>query len=78
MRAHCMPVAVRQAPPTPAAVVGAGPDGPFVIDLCRDIWGYISLGYFKSRPTPGEVGSSTMPHIEGEPGSAGERTTFRT
>ncbi|HET7821124.1 MAG TPA: FtsK/SpoIIIE domain-containing protein [Ornithinibacter sp.] len=27
---------VRQAPPTPAAVVGAGPDGPFVIDLCRD------------------------------------------
>ncbi len=33
-----------------------------VIDLCRDIWGYISLGYFKSRPTPGEVGSSTMPH----------------
>ena len=33
-----------------------------VVDLCRDVWGYISLGYFKSRPAPGEVGSSTMPH----------------
>ena len=33
-----------------------------VIDLCRDFWSYISLGYFKSRPVPGEVGSSTMPH----------------
>jgi adenylosuccinate lyase len=32
------------------------------IDLCRDLWGYISLGYFRSRPVPGEVGSSTMPH----------------
>ncbi|HTU57441.1 MAG TPA: adenylosuccinate lyase, partial [Polyangiales bacterium] len=32
------------------------------IDLCRDVWGYISLGYFRSRPVPGEVGSSTMPH----------------
>ena len=32
------------------------------IDLCRDIWGYISLGYFKQRPVAGEVGSSTMPH----------------
>jgi adenylosuccinate lyase len=32
------------------------------VDLCRDVWGYISLGYFKSRPVPGEVGSSTMPH----------------
>ena len=33
-----------------------------VIDLCRDLWGYISLGYLRSRPVPGEVGSSTMPH----------------
>jgi adenylosuccinate lyase len=32
------------------------------IDLCRDLWGYISLGYFRSRPIAGEVGSSTMPH----------------
>ncbi len=32
------------------------------IDLCRDFWGYISLGYFRSRPVAGEVGSSTMPH----------------
>ncbi len=33
-----------------------------VLDLCRDIWGYISLGYFKQRLKDGEVGSSTMPH----------------
>ena len=33
-----------------------------LIDFCRDIWGYISLGYFKQRAAPGEVGSSTMPH----------------
>jgi len=33
-----------------------------LIDLCRDLWSYISLGYFKSRPVEGEVGSSTMPH----------------
>jgi adenylosuccinate lyase len=32
------------------------------IDLCRDIWGYISLGYFKQLVKAGEVGSSTMPH----------------
>jgi adenylosuccinate lyase len=32
------------------------------IDLCRDIWGYISLGYFKQAVKEGEVGSSTMPH----------------
>ena len=32
------------------------------LDLCRDIWGYISLGYFKQRLKEGEVGSSTMPH----------------
>ncbi len=33
-----------------------------VLDLCRDLWGYISLGYFKQRLKEGEVGSSTMPH----------------
>ena len=33
-----------------------------LIDLARDIWGYVSLGYFKQRLKEGEVGSSTMPH----------------
>ncbi|MEZ5573238.1 MAG: adenylosuccinate lyase [Halioglobus sp.] len=33
-----------------------------LIDFNRDIWGYISLGYFKQRTVAGEVGSSTMPH----------------
>ena len=33
-----------------------------LIDLNRDIWGYISLGYFKQKVKEGEVGSSTMPH----------------
>jgi len=33
-----------------------------LIDLDRDLWGYISLGYFKQRIKEGEVGSSTMPH----------------
>jgi adenylosuccinate lyase len=32
------------------------------IDLCRDLWGYVSLGYFRSRAVAGETGSSTMPH----------------
>jgi adenylosuccinate lyase len=32
------------------------------IDLCRDIWGYVSLGYLRQKPVAGEVGSSTMPH----------------
>jgi adenylosuccinate lyase len=32
------------------------------IDMCRDIWGYISLGFLRQRPVEGEVGSSTMPH----------------
>jgi adenylosuccinate lyase len=32
------------------------------IDLCRDVWGYISLGYFSQAVVAGEVGSSTMPH----------------
>ncbi|MDX1319052.1 MAG: adenylosuccinate lyase [Oceanospirillum sp.] len=33
-----------------------------LIDFDRDVWGYISLGYFKQRTIAGEVGSSTMPH----------------
>ncbi|MGH8191729.1 MAG: adenylosuccinate lyase [Rhodanobacteraceae bacterium] len=33
-----------------------------LIDLARDVWGYISLGYFRQKLEPGEVGSSTMPH----------------
>ena len=33
-----------------------------LVDLCRDVWGYISLGYFKQAVKAGEVGSSTMPH----------------
>ena len=33
-----------------------------LVDLSRDLWGYISLGYFRQRLKEGEVGSSTMPH----------------
>ncbi|HWZ49654.1 MAG TPA: adenylosuccinate lyase [Herbaspirillum sp.] len=33
-----------------------------LLDLNRDIWGYISVGYFKQRTQAGEIGSSTMPH----------------
>ncbi len=33
-----------------------------LIDLSRDIWGYISVGYFKQKTIKGEIGSSTMPH----------------
>src|SRR5919109_188509 len=33
-----------------------------VLDLDRDLWGYISLGYFRQKTKAGEVGSSTMPH----------------
>ena len=33
-----------------------------LIDLCRDMWSYISLGYFKLKLKEGEIGSSTMPH----------------
>ena len=33
-----------------------------LVDLCRDIWGYIALDYFRLKPVEGEVGSSTMPH----------------
>ncbi len=36
--------------------------GTVLIDLCRDIWGYVSLGYFRQARVEGEVGSSTMPH----------------
>ena len=33
-----------------------------LIDFCRDLWGYVALGYFRQILRPGEVGSSTMPH----------------
>jgi adenylosuccinate lyase len=33
-----------------------------LVDLDRDVWGYISVGYFKQRTKAGEIGSSTMPH----------------
>jgi adenylosuccinate lyase len=33
-----------------------------LLGFCRDMWGYISLGYFRQRVNPDEVGSSTMPH----------------
>jgi adenylosuccinate lyase len=33
-----------------------------LIDFARDVWGYISLGYFKQKTKEGEIGSSTMPH----------------
>jgi adenylosuccinate lyase len=33
-----------------------------LLDLDRDLWGYISVGYFRQKPKAGEVGSSTMPH----------------
>ncbi|MEY2777499.1 MAG: hypothetical protein RLY30_1597 [Pseudomonadota bacterium] len=33
-----------------------------LLDFCRDVWGYVSLGYFKQKLKEGEVGSSTMPH----------------
>jgi adenylosuccinate lyase len=33
-----------------------------LIDFSRDVWGYVSLGYFKQRANPNETGSSTMPH----------------
>jgi adenylosuccinate lyase len=56
-----------------------------LIALARDFWGYISLGYFRSRPVAGEVGSSTMPHkvnpidfenAEGNLGLANELLAF--
>jgi len=33
-----------------------------LLDLCRDLWSYVALEYFRQRAAPGEVGSSTMPH----------------
>jgi len=33
-----------------------------LLDFCRDVWGYIALGYFRQRAVAGEIGSSTMPH----------------
>src|SRR4029077_1244343 len=48
-----------------------------VLGLDRDLWGYVSLGYFRQKPKAGEVGSSTMPHkvnpidFENSEGNAG-------
>ena len=33
-----------------------------LLDFCRNMWGYVSLDYFKQKLKPGEIGSSTMPH----------------
>jgi len=33
-----------------------------LLDLCRDVWSYISIGYFRQKTVEGEIGSSTMPH----------------
>jgi adenylosuccinate lyase len=50
-----------------------------LIDWSRDVWGYISLGYFKQRTKAGEIGSSTMPHkvnpidFENAEGNFGQR-----
>ncbi|MDX1455649.1 MAG: adenylosuccinate lyase, partial [Gammaproteobacteria bacterium] len=33
-----------------------------LMDFCRDVWGYIALGFFKQKTVAGEIGSSTMPH----------------
>ncbi len=33
-----------------------------LVDFCRDVWSYISIGYFKQKTVKGEIGSSTMPH----------------
>jgi adenylosuccinate lyase len=33
-----------------------------LMDFCRDVWGYIALGYFRQKAVAGEIGSSTMPH----------------
>ena len=41
---------------------GLARSNTILIDFSRDIWGYISLGYFKQKTVAGEVGSSTMPH----------------
>ena len=35
---------------------------PILIDLCRDIWTYVSMEYFKQKITAGQIGSSAMPH----------------
>jgi adenylosuccinate lyase len=55
-----------------------------LIDWSRDVWGYVSLGYFKQRTVEGEVGSSTMPHkvnpidFENAEGNLGLANAFLT
>lgn len=46
-----------QASHTPTSLCSTSSD-----ITCRDVWAYISLGYFRQRTVAGEVGSSTMPH----------------
>lgn len=41
-----------------------------LLDFDRDLWAYVSLGYFRQRTRPDEVGSSTMPHKARHPSSA--------
>ena len=48
-----------------------------LLDFDRDLWSYISLGYFKQRTIAGEVGSSTMPHKVGERDWAGAGVSFQ-
>ena len=56
------------APPARRASQTRAPAAPrptrlqVLLDLAKDMWGYISKGYFKQRVVAGEVGSSTMPH----------------
>jgi adenylosuccinate lyase len=51
-----------------------------LINVCRDVWGYIALGYFRQKTLAGEVGSSTMPHkvnpidLENAEGNSGSPT----
>jgi len=54
----------RETPLLTHAAPRAPPAGfnTILLDLDRDVWGYISLGYYKQRRVAGEVGSSTMPH----------------
>ena len=47
---------------TPNTVDALARCNSILTDLCRDFWGYVSLGYFRQKVVAGEVGSSTMPH----------------
>jgi hypothetical protein len=49
-------------PPPPELFDAIARFNTILLDFDRDVWAYISLGYFKQRTIAGEVGSSTMPH----------------